>query len=297
MRYLYYPGCSLKTAHKGYEDSLLAVFETLGRPLEELEDWNCCGATAYMAVDELKAFALAARNLALAEQIAGDEPVAIVAPCNACYLVLTKAQRYMEEFDHIGRRIRSALGEAGMEYEGRVKVRHPLDVLINDIGLEALRGAAHQPQERMKVACYYGCQIVRPYADFDDQYYPMSMDLVLRALGVETMEWPLKTRCCGGSLTGTMETTGQRLSYIILREAHERGANLVATCCPLCQLNLEFFQPDMRRKFRDDPHMPSGDLHMPVAYFTQVMGLALGLDEETLGLRALFVPVTDLATV
>ena len=142
----------------------------------------------------------------------------------------------------------------------------------------------------MKVACYYGCQIVRPYATFDDQYHPMTMDQILIAMGAETIDWPLKTRCCGGTLTGTIEDVGLRLNYILLREAKRRGADIIATACPLCQFNLECNQDKIGRHNHDD-------VSLPVAYFTQLMGLALGLPEKPLGLHRLFVPVKLTAAV
>ena len=284
MKYLYYPGCSLKGSSRGYEESILAVFGRLQFPMEELDGWNCCGATAYMAVDEVKALALAARNLALAEDSAGSEPVSLVAPCNSCYLVLSKVQRYMQEFDEIGRTISQAMRQAGLRYRGDVHVRHPLDVLINDIGIDAIRQQAVEPLKGSKVACYYGCQMVRPYATFDDQYNPTTMDDLLAAMGAEPVPWPLKTRCCGGSLTGTIEKAGLRLSYILLREAKERGANVIATCCPLCQFNLECYQRQMSAMF-------GSEVDIPVVYFSQLIGKAMGIDDRALGLNRLFVPM------
>ena len=284
MKYLYYPGCSLKGSSRGYEESILAVFGRLQFPMEELDGWNCCGATAYMAVDEVKALALAARNLALAEDSAGSEPVSLVAPCNSCYLVLSKVQRYMQEFDEIGRTISQAMRQAGLRYRGDVHVRHPLDVLTNDIGIDAIRQQAVEPLKGSKVACYYGCQMVRPYATFDDQYNPTTMDDLLAAMGAEPVPWPLKTRCCGGSLTGTIEKAGLRLSYILLREAKERGANVIATCCPLCQFNLECYQRRMSAMF-------GSEIDIPVVYFSQLIGKAMGIDDRALGLNRLFVPL------
>ncbi|MHB9025308.1 MAG: CoB--CoM heterodisulfide reductase iron-sulfur subunit B family protein [Armatimonadota bacterium] len=294
MNYLYFPGCSLKGTGRHYEESLLEVFKALEIGLEELDDWNCCGATAYMAIDEEKAFALAARNLAIAEE-QGDAqhkgPAQVLAPCSACYLVLSKAQHYMEENPKLGRSIRTALKAAQMEYTGRVQIRHPLDVLVNDYGLEKLTAQTAKPLKGMKVACYYGCQIIRPYATFDDQHNPTTMDEVLQALGAETIDWPLKTRCCGGSLTGTIQDVGGRLNYILLHEARRRGANVIATACPLCQFNLECFQDTM-------PQFGNDDVSIPAVYFTQLMGLALGIPGKQLGLQRLFVPLgKELAAV
>ncbi|SYZ72646.1 Heterodisulfide reductase subunit B [Candidatus Zixiibacteriota bacterium] len=285
MSYLYFPGCSLKGTGRAYEDSMLAVFQLLETALEELEDWNCCGATAYMAISELKAFALSARNLALAEAKKGSaDSIDLIAPCAACYLVLNKTNKYFQDYPDIRKKINSALDAATLSYKGTVKVRHPLDIIVNDIGMERISKMVKKPLKGLKVACYYGCQIVRPYADFDDQHNPSSMNVLMKTLGAETLEWPLKTRCCGGSLTGTVQETGMRLSYVILKEAEKRGADVIATACPLCQFNLECYQKQMGSEYHDK-------VKMPVAYFSQLMGLAFGMEDSKLGINRLFVPI------
>ena len=283
MKYQYYPGCSLKGTGRAYEESILPVMESLDAPLEELKDWNCCGATAYMSVNETKAFALAARNLAMAEERrTNGKSMDMVAPCNACYLVLNKAKRYMEEHPKTATIIKNALKAADLDYHGEIDVRHPLDILVNDIGIDAIKAKVKNPLKGLKVACYYGCQIVRPYATFDDQSNPTSMDKIVEALGAEPVEWPHKTRCCGGSLTGTVTDIGVRLNFILLHEAKKRGADMIATCCPLCQFNLEAYQDKISGEF-----LP---ISMPVAYFTQLMGVAFGIPESKLGFSKLFIP-------
>lgn len=279
MSYVYYPGCSLKGSAKAYEESLLAVFETLGEGLDELDDWNCCGATAYSSVDEKKAFTLAARNLALAEVgTQGSASVDLVAPCAGCYLVLLKTQRYLKEYAAVGERVDGALQAGGLRYDGRVRVRHPLDVLVNDIGVERIAAAVTRPLGGIRVACYYGCQVLRPYATFDDPHKPTSLDRLMEAVGAEPIDWPLKMRCCGGSLIATMPKAGLRLSSILLREARKRGADVLVTLCPLCQFNLECFQDRMSRELGEP-------VDLTVGFFTQVLGLALGLDERRLGIH------------
>ena len=284
MKYLYYPGCSLKSTGRAYEESMLAAFNALQIPLQELDDWNCCGATAYMAISELKAFALSARNFALARQQSDDEVAQLVVPCAACYLGLNKAHRYLEESSDVTRRVGQALAVAGLSYSNNTRVRHPLDVLTSDIGLDNLKARVQCHLDGLRVACYYGCQLVRPYADFDDQHRPQTMDKVMKALGAQIVDWPLKTRCCGGSLTGTVEDVGLRLSFILLREAKRRGADVIATACPLCQFNLECYQKKMSRRFGEA-------VDIPVAYFTQLLGVALGVPNRNLGLHRLFVPI------
>jgi heterodisulfide reductase subunit B len=283
MKYLYYPGCSLKSTGKPYAESMQAVFTALGHTLEELEDWNCCGATAYMSISALKGFALSARNLALAERQSGNGDANLVVPCAACYLGLNKSQRYLSEHKDISVAVESALADAGLAYEGKVKVRHPLDILVNEVGLEAIQERVTRPLSGLKVACYYGCQMVRPYADFDDMHEPTTMDQIVTALGGTPVSWPLKTRCCGGSLSGTVPDVGLRLSYVLVREAQRRGCDVVITACPLCQFNLECYQPKLSK-------MDGMKIHMPIAFFTQLMGVAFGLEARSLGLQRLFVP-------
>jgi heterodisulfide reductase subunit B2 len=297
MNYAYYPGCSLKGSSKGYEESLLAVCGTLGVGLDELDDWNCCGATAYSAVDQMKAFAMTARNLALAEGTAdGTDPVDLVAPCAGCYMTLLKTQRYLKQHRSVADTIGGAFEAAGLHYDGRVRVRHPLDLLVNDIGLERVAEAVTRPLRGLRVACYYGCLLVRPYAAFDDQHNPTTMDRLMEALGAEPIDWPLKTRCCGGSccggpLVGTIREAGLHLISVLLREARRRDADVLATACPLCQFNLECFQERVGREFGEP-------VELTVGYFTQLLGLALGLDERRLGIqRMLRWQLPELASV
>ncbi|MFM1944337.1 MAG: hypothetical protein RI897_3319 [Verrucomicrobiota bacterium] len=279
MKFTYFPGCSLKGLGRAYEESLLPVMRHLGIELEELDDWNCCGATAYMAVDEAKAFVLAARNLALAE---GQGSQALMAPCSACYLVLNKAKHAMEESEVMGARVRKALATGDLTYRGSAAVRHPLDILVNDVGLEAIRAKVVRPLKGVKVAPYYGCQIVRPYSTFDDQYNPVTMDRVLEALGATVVRYPLKTKCCGGSLTGTVPQAGVRMAYILLKEAIKRGADVITTVCPLCQFNLDGYHAQIAGRYES--------VRIPTLYFTQLMGLAFGLDERELGMNRVMVP-------
>jgi heterodisulfide reductase subunit B len=279
VKYSYFPGCSLKGLGRAYEESLLPVFKHLGVELEELDDWNCCGATAYMAVDEGKACVLAARNLALAQKSGHAQ---MLAPCAACYLVLNKAQHYLQDYPAMKTTVDRALGTAGLHFTGELSVRHPLDVLLNDVGLEAIKQKVCRPLSGLKVAPYYGCQMVRPYATFDDQYNPTTMDRLLEALGATVIRYPLKTKCCGGSLTGTVPEAGVRMVYILLNEARKRGADCLATVCPLCQFNLDAYHAPLAAQY--------GPIMVPTVYFTQLMGLAFGLEQQGLGLRRAAVP-------
>jgi len=279
MKYIYYPGCSLKGGGRSYEDSMLAVFRALGVEVEEMVDWNCCGATAEMAVDEPKAFAMAARNLALAEKAGLD----VVAPCAGCYLVLEKARRYLADYPELSRKGRQGLREGGLDYEGRVRVRHPLELLYKEIGPRALGEKVKTPLTGLRVAPYYGCQIIRPYSSGDNPENPVFMDELLAAVGVTLVEYPPKTKCCGAMITGSVPEIGVEQVYHLLREARRREADCIATVCSLCAFNLEAYQPKIAGQY--------GDVTMPVAYATQLIGLALGVPEKDLGLGRHLVPL------
>jgi heterodisulfide reductase subunit B2 len=284
MKYSYFPGCSLKGTGRAYEESLLPVFAALGVELEELDDWNCCGATAYMAVDEVKACVMASRNLAIAEKTGNRE---LMAPCSACYLVLNKTKHYLHESHAVHEVIQKALKQGNLSYSGNLPVRHPLDVLVNNIGLDEIKKRVKNPLQGLKVAPYYGCQIVRPYSTFDDQYNPTTMDRLLEALGATVVPFPLKTRCCGGSLTGTLPEPGLLCSYILLKEALKRGADVISTVCPLCQFNLDGYHDKIEAKWES--------VRIPTVYFTQLMGLAFGMPARQLGLHRGFIPMKPLA--
>lgn len=285
MKYLYYPGCSLKSSGKLYEDSLLAVFKTLGVELEELENWNCCGATNYMSINDNHAIAITARNLALAEKQGGGE---LIAPCAACYMGLLKTQNYLDTDPELKEKVVKQLSKEGLTGEKKIKVRHPLDVLVNDIGMEAIRKAVKIPLNNVHAACYYGCQLIRPFATFDNAHDPQTMDKIARALGAEPVDWPIKTRCCSGSMTSTLTHIGLSMNFELMKEAKRRGADVMLTACPLCQFNLECFQGKISRQFHEE-------IKMPVMYFTQLMGMAFGISEKELGLNKMLSPKLVLA--
>ncbi|OGF65191.1 MAG: disulfide reductase [Candidatus Fischerbacteria bacterium RBG_13_37_8] len=281
--YAYFPGCSLKGTARGYEESLLQVFSTLGIKMKEIDDWNCCGATFYMSVDEMLSFTLSCRNMALADKMGGK----MVIPCAACYLATKKTKDYVQKYDTIGGKIRGALNEVGLKYSDKVQLKHPVEILHDDYGLKELSSKVKKSIEHLKVVPYYGCQLVRPYTDVDDPMHPSIMDKVLSALGAKVVNYPLKTRCCGGSLMGTIEDIALRLNYILLKEAVERGGNCIAVLCPLCQFNLDCYQDEINARY-------NANFSIPVMYFTQVIGMALGLDKEKIGLQRSLVPADSL---
>jgi heterodisulfide reductase subunit B len=280
--YAYYPGCSAKATGAAYEESLLAVSEALGIELEEIDDWNCCGATAYFSVREKLAMAISARNLALAQTMGKD----IVAPCSACYLGLSKANKYLWEFPETRAHILEAMKIAGLEYDGETKVLHALEIFIEENMLAKVKANLKKPLEGLKVAGYVGCQAVRPLG-FDDPEYPTSLDTIASALGATPVDFPMAARCCGGSQIMTNEDVALRMSKNVLLAAQKAGADIIITTCPLCHMNLDMFQSKVNSHF-------GTSFNIPVLYFTQLMGVALGLDCPSLE-RNLVSPMAALA--
>ena len=281
MRYLYYPGCSAEATGRAYDISTRALMAKLGVELIELDDWNCCGATSYFSVRELDSFAIAARNMAIAQQ-QGDED--LVAICNACYTTLSKTNRYMNESDEVFKAVNGALGAVGRSYDGTKRVRHIMDVLVNDVGLETIAGKVTRRLTGIKVAPYYGCQYSRPMGTFDDPEFPTTMDAFFKALGAEVVDYPSKVKCCGGMMMMTKEDAALRMCHELLKTAADKGADVMIAACPLCEMNLEAYQPRVNAAF-------GTNFKIPVMYFTQLAGYALGCDPKDLALEKQLIPV------
>jgi len=280
-KYAYFPGCSASEGGaKAYGRSTLAVSKVLDIELVEIEDWNCCGSTPYSSVEELSSFCLSARNLALAENMGLD----IVTPCSSCYVILSRTNAYLKQYPHLKAQVDEALAAGGLEYHGTVQTRHLLDVFVNDVGYDAIAAAVTKSLEGLKVAPYYGCQVVRPKFGFDHPENPQTMDRLIASLGGEPVDFPLKARCCGGSLIISEEDLALGLIGKILESAQASGAECVITPCPLCQTNLDAYQGQLNKKLHTS-------FSLPVLFFTQLMGVAFGLKEEELGLKSCIVPV------
>jgi heterodisulfide reductase subunit B len=267
-----------------YLDSLMAIREDIDLELQEIDDWNCCGATEYMSVHRVAAHSLVGRNLALAQAQASGTDL-LTAGCSACYLNLAKTDAQMREDTKLDATVNAALAAGGLAYRaGSLKVRHLLDVVCNDVGYAAIQAKVVKPLYGLKVAAYYGCQVVRPDYDsrWDSHEHPTGMDKLLRVLGAEAVEWPLKTQCCGGHMSVIGPESAFGLIRRLIHGATEAGADLVVTLCPMCQLNLDAYQVEMNKHFHTD-------YHVPVLYFTQLMGLAFGKKAKDLGIGKEFV--------
>jgi heterodisulfide reductase subunit B len=278
MKYAYFPGCSLHSTAKEYDISTRAVADSLGIELIEIPDWVCCGATPAHITMHLLSLALPAKNLVKAEKMGSYE---VAACCAACFSRLKIANDFMAHDLEHREKVNQILGE---DYRGEVKVRHFLDIIVNAFGLKNVQERAVKKLNGLKVVCYYGCLLTRPpeIVQFDDVEDPHLMDDLMRTIGAKALDWPYKTECCGASFSLTKTDIVLKLSQDILQMAHDAGAQAIVVACPLCQSNLDLRQSSINRKYKKD-------FHMPVFYFTQLLGLSLGIDSKKLGFNKLIV--------
>lgn len=276
--FAYYPGCSLEKMSVGYDLSAIEAGRRLGLDLRELEDWNCCGATPYSHIDELLATVLCARNLAIAEKDGLD----IVAPCSGCFKNLFFTREHLVQDPLLAEHINEALKEDDLDFQGRTRVRHLIEVFAEDVGLEEIRGRVTRPLKGLKVAPYYGCQLMRPRKEGEDVERPTLFEDLLDAIGAEPVDYALRLRCCGGSLIVTNRKAALSLVRDLLQGAVDAGADVIATICPLCQINIECYQSQVNKEF-------GTTYSIPVMFFSQVVGLALGAPARKLGIGREFV--------
>jgi heterodisulfide reductase subunit B len=277
LSYSYYPGCSLHASASEYDLSTRELFKTLKIGLTEVPDWFCCGATPAHNVDELLSLSLCAKNLELAGKVEGDLAVA----CAACFSRLKFTQHTLEENPTKRSQVEKAI-DAPVKLEGKVK--HLLEILARDLGLERLSTATRKPLTGLKVACYYGCLLTRPpeVPNLDCVEAPTIMEDVLKAVGAETVAWTHRMECCGANFTLSRPGVVVQLSNAILESAKAAGANCIMVACPLCHGNIDIRQKEIEGVF-------DVSYNMPVFYITQLVGLAAGLGADKLGLDALIV--------
>ena len=277
MKYAYYPGCSAHSTARDMHQSCLAVAKVLGIELEEIKGWTCCGATAAHQTDRVLAASLAAANLVQVKAMGMD----MVVSCAACYSRSKAANYEVINSPAMREKVSARLGES---YDGSVPVRHFVEVLSKDIGPAKLKKAVKRPLNGLKVACYYGCYLVRPpeVTGFDDPENPSILENLVEAVGGESLDWPGKVECCGGSQNLTRTDITVARSAGIIEMAKSAGADCIAVACPMCQTSLDLRQRDIAK---------SGQTYnMPVLYITQLIGLALGIAPAELGINRLMVP-------
>jgi heterodisulfide reductase subunit B2 len=271
--YAYYEGCSLEGSSIAFNMSLRFVMDKLGIDLKEPEDWSCCGSTPAHAVDHTLAGALAARNLSIIERM-GHSTVAV--PCPSCLSALKKAQERMVRNRVFRQDVNSLLDTP---YNCTVTAKSALQVIYEDVGLDRAALPVTMEIPGLRVAPYYGCLFNRPFklAKFDDPENPVCMDNVLLAVGVEVVDYNFKLECCGAAFGLPKRETVLKLTSKVLAMAEEVGANCIAVTCPLCQQNLDLRQSQVNAAM-------GTSFHIPILFFTQIMGLTYGLSPKDLGM-------------
>jgi heterodisulfide reductase subunit B len=261
--YSYYPGCSLHSTAREFNDSVLAVFKALGIDLYELEDWNCCSAASATTLNHALSLSLPGRNLAIAQKSGRD----VVIPCTGCYNRHKTTERELKRHSPASQMIEEAVG---FKYQGNFEVRSLLDVIGNQVGLEAIRQHVQKSLKGLKVVGYYGCLLLRPteITQFENPEHPTLLNALLTALGADVQPWSYASDCCGGDQTLVKPEIAVRLVNRLVERAREAGADAMVTVCPLCQMSLEMRQNAPGAK-------------MPLFYFTELIGLAFGLAEAS----------------
>jgi heterodisulfide reductase subunit B len=278
--YAYFPGCSLEKMAVSYDMSTRETASKLDIKLNEIEDWNCCGATTYFYIDELLAYTLCARNLAMAEKTGLD----VVAPCSACYKNMYFTAAHLKKDADLAEHINFALEEDNLHFENKIGVKHLIEVYSQDIPAEELKSKIAKPLAGVRVAPYYGCQIVRPQKEKENVEQPMFFEDLLTTIGAVPVNYPLKMRCCGGSLIISSRLAALSMVRNLLQSAVDAQAAVIATACPMCQVNLECYQQNVNQEF-------GTNFNVPIMYFTQLVGLAMGIAPKKLGIGKEFVAV------
>lgn len=278
MRYAYFPGCSAESTARDMQQSTLAVARALNLELVEPKGWTCCGATAGHQTDPFLAVSLPAANLAKVQDMKLD----MVVNCAACFNRMKVANHDLAANTNLRQQVAAALDR---DYDGSVKVRHLLEVLLEDVGAAGLKRAAKRSLAGLKVACYYGCLLVRPpgIMKFDDPENPTCLDRIVTALGGQSLEWPGKVECCGGGLSLSRTDVVVNLSGSVLDMAAQAGADCIAVSCPMCQVNLDLRQQDINKQ-------TGKNYQVPIVYITQLIGLCLAVGPQELGFEKLMVP-------
>ena len=279
-KYAYYPGCSLHSTGSEYDISFRAVCDKIGLEIEEIKGWICCGTSPAHSSSKLLSLALPFENLCLANEMGMTE---VVAPCASCFARLRTAAFEAREDPELAGQISEALNKQLPE---NMNILSPLEIFH---GKEDLGATVTKDLSGLKVACYYGCLLTRPskIMQFDECEYPMAMDELLGSMGITTLDWSYKTECCGGALAMTRTDVVLKLTHDILEEAQAVGANAIAVACPLCHVNLDTRQEEVEQEY-------SVKYGLPIFYFTQLMGLAMGIPPDKLGLQKHFVGTDEL---
>ncbi len=274
MKYGYYPGCSLEGISVEYNHSMRSLFNALEVTIEDIPDWICCGTLAAPSISRLLGVATPLWNVAKAKQEGFEQ---LVAPCSACVYHFKNAEKQVNTDSKLMSEVESVLETSLKELPRTV---HPLEILVNDGFEERIKSGIKQDLSDLKVVCYYGCHISRPaeVMQFDDPEDPQSMDHVMSWVGVQTLDWSRKVDCCGAHFSLIKPDIVVDLCTEIIESAIESGADAIVVACPMCHANLDTRQGEIAQKL-------GKSIDMPVLYFSQVLGYALGIEPKALGLK------------
>ena len=288
MKYAYFPGCSANTTGKSFTISTNYVAEKIGFTMVEIPDWNCCGTSAAALTSPELAVALPARSLAISER---DLPgLDVMAPCAGCYRSLKTSLAYARESDENLREVQELID---MPYEAKADVVSLLDAFAGEDVQEAIAKRIKRKLRCLKVACYYGCAMVRPadVCECDNAEDPQEMDELMELIGAEPVQWAFKTECCGAAQQMTVPVQAKPMIERIFQNAQANGADCIVTSCPLCMLNL-----DMREAEINSARIARGEepFDIPCYYVTELIGLALGAEPAEVGINIHFHPAETL---
>jgi len=279
-RLAYYPGCALQSMNWDYRESIKEVVAALDIELMEIEGWTCCGATAAHSLDEKMSLALPARNLSASQQMGLDLAVA----CPMCFKRLSHSRQMLLQQKLSG----------PWTVDPNLAIYDLARFLATDSMLEQIKSRVILPLTGLRVVCYYGCQVVRPpkITGFEDYENPQHLDRIAAVAGATPIDWSFKATCCGASMGIPKKEIGLSLVKKLLHWAHASGAQAIVVCCPLCQSNLDLYQPEIRRQADADPTTPA----LPILYYTELLGIAFGLEAILPGLNSHLVDPLPLIT-
>lgn len=274
MKYAFFPGCVLRGSASEALLATVKVTEALGVELVEIPSWTCCGASHLQDVDDITALAVNARNLAIAETMG----LTVMTVCNTCTLQLRRAKAKLDGDANVKAKVNAILAKSGYEYKGTTDVTHLLWVLASNPQL--LEGKVVKPLTGLKVAGFYGCHILRPpkVMNYEDYLHPQSLEKVIALTGAEAVDFDFKYKCCGFHAFWTAEKDVLRVTGQAVDSAARAGSDMVVTPCPLCQMQLDMYQPEGRRA-------ANTSAELPVLHLSQLIGLALGMSSEDLGIQ------------
>ena len=274
MKYALFLGCNIPARVRQYETSARSVLAEIGVDIEDIKEFNCCGYP--LRNSDFKTFVLfSARNLALAEKLGLN----MITLCKCCYGSLKMAEHHMKENSFLKDEVNETLAKEGLEYNGNLEIKHFLSALYSDIGINTLKEKITRSFKDIKIATHYGCHALRPsnIMQFDDPASPVLFDQLVELTGAKSIDWALKLECCGAPVLGINDDLSMNLTKRKLTDGKKAGADYLCTACPWCHLQFDSVQKMMLEQRRLNNHLPA-------ILFPQLLGLAMGIDKETLGI-------------